>query len=126
MMPRSNRSSRLSMSTRGVAHHALLLGELAFEVERVLPVERGILGLWRRVMPARLGGLRHRMLPDFGLGLGSHVILQRSGVHLGSCPGQASPENTVAAFHAHVHPMDSRGLPPRPARSRIAAPGAFG
>jgi hypothetical protein len=33
----------------------------------------------------------------------------------------------VAALHAHVHPMDSRGLPPRPARaSRIAAPGAFG
>ena len=33
----------LRIAARGVAHHALLLGELAFEVERILPVERGVL-----------------------------------------------------------------------------------
>src|SRR4029453_3136846 len=33
----------LRIAARGRAHHALLLGELAFEIERVLPVERGFL-----------------------------------------------------------------------------------
>jgi hypothetical protein len=56
----------LRIAARGVAHHALFLGEFAFEVERILPVERGILGLRRRVMPARFSGLRHGMLPGLG------------------------------------------------------------
>ena len=48
----------LRIAARGVAHHALLFGELAFEVERVLPVEGRILdggGLGI----ADLCGLRH-------------------------------------------------------------------
>ena len=33
----------LRIVARGVAHHALFLGQLAFEIERVLPVEVGVL-----------------------------------------------------------------------------------
>ena len=32
----------LRIGARGVAHHALVLGELALEIERVLPVEGGV------------------------------------------------------------------------------------
>src|SRR5262249_34995602 len=34
----------LGIAARGVAHHALFLGQLTFEVERGFPVERCILG----------------------------------------------------------------------------------
>ncbi len=33
----------LRKAARGVAHHALLFGQLAFEIERILPVEMGVL-----------------------------------------------------------------------------------
>ena len=35
----------LGVVARGVAHHALFLGQLAFEVERIVPVERRVLDL---------------------------------------------------------------------------------
>jgi hypothetical protein len=56
----------LRVAARGVTHHALFFGELAFEVERVLPIERGLLELRRRPVLARFGGLRHGMLPGSG------------------------------------------------------------
>ena len=46
----------LRIVARGVAHHALLFGKLAFEIERVLPVEGG-----------RNGGARGRRLALAGL-----------------------------------------------------------
>ena len=42
----------LRIVARGVAHHALFLGQLAFQVERIVPFERGVLDrdrLWFRV-----------------------------------------------------------------------------
>src|SRR5262249_53659887 len=54
-------------AARGVAHHALFFGEPAFEIERILPVEGGVLALRRWAMRARLGGLRHGMLPGLGV-----------------------------------------------------------
>src|SRR6516165_5211372 len=41
----------LRIAARGLAHHALFLGELAFEIERILPVEGGVLAVRRRAMP---------------------------------------------------------------------------
>ena len=57
----------LRIAARGVAHHALFFGQLAFEVERVLPVERGVLELRRGSLLALAGGLRHGMLPGLGV-----------------------------------------------------------
>ncbi len=73
----------LRIAARGVAHHALLFRQLAFQIERILPVERGVLELRGRPLLALLGGLRHGMLPG---------------------------EWSNFAFNAHVHPRDSRGL----------------
>src|SRR5262249_9162214 len=57
----------LRIAARGLAHHAFFFGELAFEIERILPVEGGVLAVRRWAMRARLGGLRHGMLPGLGV-----------------------------------------------------------
>ena len=44
----------LRIAARGVAHHALVLGQLAFELERVLPVVAGGAGR-RRARPGTVG-----------------------------------------------------------------------
>ncbi len=54
----------LRIGARGVAHHALLVGQLAFEVEGVLPVERGLRqrgGLLLALGARLLGDPRHRL-----------------------------------------------------------------
>ena len=58
----------LRIVARGVAHHALFLGELAFEVERIVPFERGVLDLraFRRVLLGLFRQLRHRGSPWIG------------------------------------------------------------
>ena len=55
----------LGVVARGVAHHALVLGQFAFEVERIVPFEVGVLeqgrlgvALFRR-LAGFLGHLRH-------------------------------------------------------------------
>jgi hypothetical protein len=53
----------LRIAARGIAHHALFLRELAFEIERVVPVERCFLARRLRPLLELLGGLRHGMLP---------------------------------------------------------------
>ena len=87
----------LRVAARGVAHHALFFRELALEIERILPVERGVLELRRGPMLALLGGLRHGMLPGWRCGR-THVLQRRRNT---GRPG----------FLAHVHPPDSRALP---------------
>ena len=49
----------LRIAARAVAHHALLLGQLAFEVERVLPVEGGVGDRRGRRLRVFGGGERH-------------------------------------------------------------------
>src|SRR5262249_37163984 len=86
----------------GVAHHALLFAQLAFEVERVFPVEGGLLALrCCRPMPARLGGLRHGGTP----GLADAFFPPRR--RLAISPAFAEE----LAFHAHVHLLNSRASP---------------
>src|SRR5262249_55592823 len=100
----------LGIAAGAITRPALFLGELAFEVERILPVERGVLALRHRAMAARLGGLGHRMLRAWAAPTRSPREL-----HLpGSRPAAAG---NAQAFHAHVHPQNSRArgpaLPPR-------------
>ena len=75
MMPRSTASSRyasitfgnslsLRIAARGVAHHALFFGELAFQVERILPNERDILHGTRALDRDFACGLAHGRLLD--------------------------------------------------------------
>src|SRR5262249_15242552 len=52
----------LRIAGRCVAHHALLSGELTFEVERILPVERNLFGRGLRPLLDSLCGLRHGRL----------------------------------------------------------------
>ena len=49
----------LRIAARGVAHHALFLGQLPFEIERVLPVETRVLEGRRCLGRAFFGGLAH-------------------------------------------------------------------
>ena len=55
----------LGIVARGVAHHALFLGQLAFEVERIVPFERGVLdlGAFRLAFSRLLRNLGHRASP---------------------------------------------------------------
>src|SRR5262249_56141378 len=53
----------LRISARRVAHHALVVGEIGLEVERVLPVELGGRVGPHRLVGTLLGGLRHGGLP---------------------------------------------------------------
>ena len=60
----------LRIVARGVAHHALFLGQLAFEIERIVPLERRVLDR-EGLAVALLRKLRHEvLLPD-------SVILRR-------------------------------------------------
>ena len=54
----------LGIAARGVAHHAFFRGELAFEVERIVPVEVGLGAGRLRPLLELLGGLRHGRTPD--------------------------------------------------------------
>src|SRR5262249_2007701 len=96
----------LGIAARGVAHHALFLGELAFEVERILPVERGVLALRHRAMAAGLGGLGHRMLRAWAAPTRSPRELQLPG----SRPAAAG---NAPNLYAPPPPRDFKG-PPRP------------
>ena len=55
----------LRIVARGVAHHALFLGQFAFEVERIVPFERGVLdlGAFRLVLFRFFRKLGHRRSP---------------------------------------------------------------
>ena len=96
----------LGVAARGVAHHALFFRELALEIERILPVERGVLELRRGPMLALLGGLRHGMLP--GLRCGRTHVLQcwseNTGRPLGlSCPRSSARFKGLAVPAASVN-----------------------
>src|SRR6185437_1139554 len=74
----------LREAARGVAHHALVFGQLAFQIERVLPDERRILE-HRGYATAFLGCLRHETSSEFRRaiidpGAGSWPTLRASGL----------------------------------------------
>ena len=77
----------LRIIARGVAHHALFLGQLAFEVERILPFERGVLDL---------GGFGVAFFRFFRE-LGHCICSLNAGAKLRSAPAQAASAVAVAA-----------------------------
>ena len=75
----------LGIAARGVAHHAFFRGELAFEVERIVPVEVGLGAGRLRPLLELLGGLRHGRTPGLLLRFGfmRTFIDAIQGVYLG-------------------------------------------
>jgi hypothetical protein len=57
----------LREGAHAVADHALFLGQIAFEVERILPVELAVFQHGRRLLRGSFGGLRHGELPAYNL-----------------------------------------------------------
>src|SRR5262249_6892676 len=81
----------LSVIARGVAHHALVLAQLAFKVERIVPFERGVLDL-RGFDAALLGlfrNLRHR---------GAPTVLRHPEARAQRASKGGSPARATASF----------------------------
>jgi hypothetical protein len=83
----------LGIAARGVAHHAFFRGELAFEVERIVPVEVGLGAGRLRPLLELLGGLRHGGSPGLlRVWLSCACSLPRfKGSTWGGTPPAASP-----------------------------------
>src|SRR5437016_10740172 len=93
----------LRIAARGVAHHALLVRELALELERVLPVELSLLG--RRGGDFLLfGGLRHGLPP---VARGGRRAVFRNG------PRSYPPGGSMRRVFCRMRPTRRAALPLR-------------
>jgi hypothetical protein len=100
----------LGIIARGVAHHALVLGQLAFKVERIVPFERGILDLraFRRVRLGLLRKLAHRV---FSLTGAISPLAPSLGARLASGKRRADITGD--------QPLSSKAVGPRPIDRRM-------
>src|SRR5262249_32959011 len=88
----------LRIAARGIAHHALLFRQLALEVERVLPVEGGVLDRRRGLVLALLSDLRHGTAPGQEMG---EFAIQCPRSEAGFKPPPSPPRRELAGARAN-------------------------